>query len=114
MVEFDIAPPDAESTETRIDLLSRTGEVVRDIDVVGLPGADFYEVEWSPDGNGFYVVADFPRGVALVRVDLRGEAHVLHEDQTGFFFSIKPSPDGRHLAFEKATVESNAWMIEKF
>ena len=91
-----------------------TGEVVRDVDVEGLPGVSFSEVEWSPDGDGFYLVGEFPRGVALVRVALNGEAHVLHEDQTGFFFSIKPSPDGRHLAFEKSTVESNAWMIEKF
>ena len=91
-----------------------TGEVVRDIDVVGMPEASFWEVEWSPDGNGLYLVADDPRGVALVRVDLHGEAHVLHEDQTGFFYSIKASPDGRHLAFEKSTVESNAWMIEEF
>jgi hypothetical protein len=52
--------------------------------------------------------------VALLHVDLHGEAHVLHEDRTGFFSSVRPSPDGRHLAFGKATVESNAWMIEKF
>jgi Tol biopolymer transport system component len=91
-----------------------TGELIRDIDVDGLPGMDFYYVEWSPDGSGFYVVGDSPRGAALLRVDLQGEAHVLYEDQTGDFFSVKPSPDGRHLAFGKRTKESNAWMIEKF
>ena len=91
-----------------------TGEVVRDIAVEGLPGVDFTDVEWSPDGSGFYLVGDSPRGVALVRVDLDGEAHVLHEDRTGDFSAVKPSPDGRHLAFGKTTPESNAWMIEKF
>ena len=91
-----------------------TGEVVRDIDVDRLPGVDFSDVEWSPDGSGLYLVGDSPRGVALVRVDLQGEAHVLHEDQTGDFFSVKPSPDGRHLAFGKKAWDSNAWMIEKF
>ena len=91
-----------------------TGEVVRDIVVEGLPGVDFTDVEWSPDGSGFYLVGDSPRGVALVRVDLDGEAHVLHEDRTGDFWAVKPSPDGRHLAFGKTTPESNAWIIEKF
>ena len=54
------------------------------------------------------------QAVVLLRVDLQGEAHVLQRDRTGFFFSVKPSPDGRHLAFGKITVEANAWMIKEF
>ncbi len=74
----------------------------------------FSDVEWSPDGSALYLVGDTPRDVVLLRVDLQGQAHVLHRDRTGFFFSVTPSPDGRHLAFGKITVESNAWMIEEF
>jgi dipeptidyl aminopeptidase/acylaminoacyl peptidase len=91
-----------------------TGEFIRDIDVDGLPGVSFTEVEWSPDGSGFYVAGESPRALSLLRVDLNGEAHVLHEDPTGHLFSVRPSPDGRHLAFEKATRDSNVWVIEGF
>jgi WD40 repeat protein len=91
-----------------------TGEAIRDIDVDGGPGMDFAKIEWSPDGSGFYVVGESPRGVALLRVDLQGEAHVLHEDRTAEFISVNPSPDESHLAFGKHTPETNAWMIENF
>ncbi len=43
-----------------------------------------------------------------------GEAHVLYEDQEGNLSSVQSSPDGRHLAFRKATRESNVWMIKNF
>ena len=91
-----------------------TGDIVRDIKVGGVPGMNFKGVEWSPDGNGFYIVGESPRGTALLRVDLQGEAHVLYEEQTGDLFAVRPSPDGRHLAFGKMTHEANVWMIEKF
>jgi Tol biopolymer transport system component len=91
-----------------------TGEVIRDIDVNGLSGVTFNEVEWAPDGNGFYLAGESPRALSLLRVDLNGEAHVLHEDRTGNFSSVRPSPDGRHLAFEKATQDTNVWVIEDF
>ena len=91
-----------------------TGDVVRDIDVDGVPGMDFTDVEWSPDGSGFYIVGESPRRVALLRVDLQGEAHVLYEELTGNLFSVSPSPDGRYLAFGKMTHEANVWTIENF
>jgi Tol biopolymer transport system component len=91
-----------------------TGELIRDIDVDGLPGVTFNEVEWAPDGSGFYIAGESPRALSLLRVDLNGEAHVLHEDPTGIFSSVRPSPDGRHLAFEKATQDTNVWVIEGF
>ncbi len=71
-------------------------------------------MEWSPDGSGFYVIGESPRGVALLRVDLQGEAHVLYEDLTGNLYAARPSPDGHHLAFEMQISEANVWMIEKF
>lgn len=91
-----------------------TGEFIRDIEVDGLPGVTFNEVEWSPDGSGFYLAGESPRALSLLRVDLNGEAHVLHEDPTGHLSSVRPSPDGRHLAFEKETQDTNVWVIEDF
>ena len=91
-----------------------TGDVVRDVELQGLPGMSFANVAWSSDGGGFYAVGDSPRGMALLRVDPGGEAWVLYEHKLGFFTSVEPSPQGRHLAFGMLTMESNVWMIEEF
>ena len=84
------------------------------IQVDAPPGMNFMDQEWSPDESGFYISAQSARGAALLHVDLQGEAHVLYEDQEGLLSSVQSSPDGRHLAFRKATRESNVWMIENF
>ncbi|MDX1389033.1 MAG: hypothetical protein R3344_07570, partial [Acidobacteriota bacterium] len=91
-----------------------TGEVVRELRLEILPGLEFQDIEWSPDANGFYIVGETPRGVAIVRVDMQGEAHVLLEDETGYYSSVNPSPDGRYLAFGKSTQDVNGWMVEGF
>lgn len=91
-----------------------TGEILREIEMEGMLGASLVGVAWRPDGDGFYVISDFPRGMAMLHVDLRGKPQVLFEDPTGFLLLAIPSPDGRYLAFGKVTVSSNAWMIEQF
>ncbi len=91
-----------------------TGEVVREIQVDVLPGLEFTDIEWSPDGNGFFLSGEFPRGAAIVRVDMQGEAQVLLEDDTGNYWTVSPSPDGRFLAFGKSTQDANGWMVEGF
>lgn len=70
---------------------------------------------WAPDGSGFYVSATSPSGSTLLHVDLQGEAEVLYgvRDFVGLT-APSPSRDGRHLAFEKATRESNIWLVEEF
>ena len=91
-----------------------TGEVVREIQVDVLPGLELDDIEWSPDGNGFFLAGEFPRGAAIVRVDMQGEAEVLLEDDTGSYWSVNPSPDGRYLAFGKSTLDANGWMVDGF
>ena len=78
----------------------------------GLTGAILGEVAWAPDGNGFYLTGESPRFLLLLRVEMDGEAHVLREYESGVLSSPVPSPDGRHLAFGKLTVDSNVWMVE--
>jgi hypothetical protein len=47
-----------------------------------------------------------------LNVDTHGAAKpVLQETEMVLGWAI-PSPDGRHLAIEKATVSSNAWLLE--
>ena len=59
---------------------------------------------------------------AILFVDLKGNAHLLREDDAvrrntlpGFYGPwALPSPDGRYLAIVKRTFEQNAWMMENF
>jgi len=91
-----------------------TGEVIREIEVDSAPGLDFTSVTWSPDSESFYLTGDSPRGAALLHVDMQGKADVLLEEDTGYLFKSLPSPDGRHLAFNKLTSEANVWIVENF
>lgn len=100
--------------EPSIRLTEVLGGATRDLDVEGAPGLSFQDVEWAPDGSGFYVEAESGRASVLLRVDLEGQAYALHENPTGQILLPRPSPDGRHLAFGEVTAESNVWIIEDF
>jgi Tol biopolymer transport system component len=91
-----------------------TGEMLREIELDGLPGMELSQAAWAADGGGLYLVGDTPRGVALVHMDLGGEATVMWEVRSGWLFELKPSPDGGWLAFGKRTPEANVWMVEGF
>lgn len=70
------------------------------------------QLAWAPDASGFYVAATF---AALYHVDLEGHATELLTAPE--FLGLReptPSPDGRYLAFEQATRESNVWLVEDF
>ena len=70
--------------------------------------------DWLPDGKGFYVGSSSPRGATLLYIDLKGRATTVWEQKGGFQTWAVPSPDGRHLAIESYTVDSNVWMLENF
>ena len=53
-------------------------------------------------------------GTKLLHVDLQGNSKVLWKSDTGVYNSVRPSPDGRHLAIQASTTNSNMWMMENF
>jgi len=74
-----------------------------------------WDLTWSADGKGFFVVDTPSVGRRLVRLDLEGHVSVLHQSvPNGGLGHPIPSPDGRYLAFEEATTDSNAWVLENF
>jgi Tol biopolymer transport system component len=92
-----------------IVLVDLAGGVKQDI-VVETPGLALLDAIWSADGGGFFVSAFSGGEYLLLHVDLQGQATVLlaHGHQLR-----KPthSPDGRHLAFQVWTSQSNAWLL---
>jgi len=67
--------------------------------VITVKGWDSLEnVDWTLDGKGLFVSTSTPRGHALLRVDLKGNARFLWEQQQGLETYAVRSPDSRHLA----------------
>ena len=69
-------------------------------------------VRWTADGKGLFVSSPLKRGSVLLHVDLQGHAHVLWKHEGSPVTHGIPSPDGRHLAFEGWTLNSNIWMMD--
>ena len=83
-------------------------------------------VNWATDGRAVFSSSQTKSGSVLLRVDLKGNALVL-EEQNGSIapwnrpFASEasapwamPSPDGRHLAIYSWSMSANMWMIENF
>jgi len=111
--------PDASSIailkegEGRIKVISLKGKPEQNITIQGWTGLN--SLDWTADGKGLLASSWSPSQVAtLLRIDLNGKAHVLWQLKGSFLTYGVPSPDGRYLAMEGGTTESNAWMVENF
>jgi Tol biopolymer transport system component/DNA-binding winged helix-turn-helix (wHTH) protein len=72
-------------------------------------------LDWAADGKSVWASAHNANNVsALLKVEVNGRiTPMLREDKMVLGWAI-PSPDGRRLAFWKASGNSNVWMLEKF
>ena len=122
---------------TRIAILKYSDRRIYIFSLGGQPSAEIVlkawtslqSVNWSADGKAFLVSSPIRDGAALLRVDLKGNAHVLWEQKgsiapwNGAYAQwlggpsapwAVPSPDGRHLAIYSWTLRANMWMMENF
>jgi WD40 repeat protein len=77
-------------------------------------GTMLQSVEFSPDGQtllisgiGFGAIA-----FGIVGVDLNGRGSLLQTSQDAWLTTPRVSPDGRHLAFESISHDSDVWLLE--
>ncbi len=80
------------------------------------PGrGDFHTVAWEADGKGFFVSTFLPESFNLLHVTARGKAQVLESNpQTLYMNRLRPSPDGKYLAFEGEMADSNVWLLKDY
>jgi eukaryotic-like serine/threonine-protein kinase len=79
-------------------------------------GLLFY-VAWTMDEKGFFVTSWKNDSMRMERVSLAGRSQILLGKDgyhVGEMQKALPSPDGKHLAYEAGTHDSNVWMIEHF
>jgi len=75
----------------------------------------FQSMAWAADGKGFFVTTWLPDSFNLIHVNMLGKVRQLlatAHRQTLVF--PRPSPDGKYLAFQSQTWDSNVWLLENF
>jgi DNA-binding winged helix-turn-helix (wHTH) protein/Tol biopolymer transport system component len=80
------------------------------------PGwGQFESIAWAAGGNGFFVTSRLPNSWNLLHVTLTGKLKpLLRNGRRQWIANPLPSPDGKYLAFEAQTRDSNVWMLEGF
>lgn len=96
----------------RIDVVNLRDHTKREVTPTGW--TLFASLDWTADGNGFYVGSQSLKRATLLYLGLDGQTHVLWERDGAFQAWGVPSPDGRRLAILGQTANSNLWLIESF
>lgn len=74
-------------------------------------------VAWTADGKSLFVTCWKPDGTDLVRATLSGKVTLLgHTGHSLWQWARNPlpSPDGKYLAFQSTSIDSNVWMLDDF
>jgi Tol biopolymer transport system component len=79
------------------------------------PGSgDFQSVAWAANGKGFFITSWTPNMFEVIHVSLTGKVQVLRKSHGRWVTRPRPSPDGKYLAYQGQTWDSNVWLLDKF
>jgi hypothetical protein len=121
--DWDVSPDG--SRLALVGKLNRDGQ----LEVLAFPDGTWHEISpnppiglpefiaWAADGKGLFVTSWNNASNRLQYLTLDGKAQVLIGKDgyhVGEAQRALPSPDGKHLAYEAVTTDSNVWMIEGF
>jgi hypothetical protein len=109
-----LALVDSHKYYARIEVLTVRDRVWHEVS--GEPGwGDYQSIAWAADGNGFFVTSWLPDSFNLLYITLAGKVKpLLRNGHRQFMINPLPSPDGKYLAFQSQTWDSNVWMLEGF
>jgi serine/threonine protein kinase len=115
--QWDLSPDGTRLAFTKtpqapIRILSLRGDATQSFYVKGWDNLE--SLDWTADGEGFFIADGVHGGIVLLHVDLQGAAHVLQKNQGTAAAYARPSPDGRHLAIQDFGIEGNIWTLENF
>jgi eukaryotic-like serine/threonine-protein kinase len=115
---LDLSPDGTRFAATRtaagpIYILSLDGRILQRVHVKGWSNLESFS--WNANGTGLFVTAGIRNGKEVLYVDLQSNVHTLWESAGGSGEAeARPSPDGRHLAFNGRTASGNIWTVENF
>jgi hypothetical protein len=122
-MNWDISPDG-----TRLGLIGQRGDKhYGKIEVLTLSDGTWHEISpdrgldllmmigWTADGKGFLVNSWENNSSDLVHITLSGKVETLIRNGTRQYMGrLLPSPDGKYLAYQGSTTDSNVWMLEGF
>jgi Tol biopolymer transport system component len=82
-------------------------------DVTVPAGSALQSIDWSADGQGWYVSSASAEGARILYVDERGQARTVKQQPRSFGSWAIPSPDGKRLAIVEWSAAQNVWMMER-
>jgi Tol biopolymer transport system component len=98
----------------RIKVLTLPNRTWQDVSVEAGRG-DLQTIAWMADGKGFFATSWQPTASNLLYVTLAGKVKpLLQSSRRQWINTPAPSPDGKYLAFQALTWDSNVWIIENF
>jgi Tol biopolymer transport system component len=72
-------------------------------------------VAWAPDQKSLFLTCWFPDSFDLINATTKGVvSRLVHNGRSQWLHNPLPSPDGKYLAFEAQTWDTNLWMMENF
>jgi hypothetical protein len=100
--------------EGRIEVLTLSDRAWHEVSVE--PGwGSLQSIAWAADAKGFFVTSWLPDSFNLLYVTLAGKVEpLLRNGHRQWMIHPLPSPDGKHLAFQAQTWDSNAWLSNAF
>jgi len=109
-----LALVDSHKYNARIEMLTLRDRAWHEVS--GEPGwGEFQSIAWAAEGNGFFVTSWLPDSFNLLYVALTGKVKpLLRNGHRQWMINPLPSPDGKYLAFQSQTWDSNVWMLEGF
>jgi Tol biopolymer transport system component len=116
-LHWDLSPDGTRLAFTRtpddpIEIFSLGANTSQTIQVRDWKNLD--SLDWTADGQAFYIASGVHGGMILLRVDLLGNSTVLQRNVGDASAFARPSPDGRHLAIFDYRVDGNIWSLENF
>jgi Tol biopolymer transport system component/DNA-binding winged helix-turn-helix (wHTH) protein len=76
---------------------------------------DIQSISWDAEGKGFLLTTILPEAFHLAHMTLLGKVQPLFSSpHRQSIYGPLPSPDGRFLAFQAETFDSNVWLLESF
>jgi eukaryotic-like serine/threonine-protein kinase len=110
-----VVQPGESKYKGRIELLTIRDHAWHEVPVEAGWG-DLQSIAWAPDANGFFAASwQLPASFNLLHVTPNGEVKpLLPYGHRQWMTNPMPSPDGKYLAFEAHTLDSNVWMLENF
>ncbi|MFL6463582.1 MAG: hypothetical protein ACJ73N_04140, partial [Bryobacteraceae bacterium] len=107
--------PDATIHVVPVPLQARqSGPENREHEVLLKGLSQLHALNWSPEGEGWYVTTHLPASWAILHATLEGRTQVLWQGTGEYAPEAWPSPDHRHLAFSQQEQDSNVWMLKGF